>query len=151
MSTELISAIIAFVTSAGTALLAVYLHRRNDRNLEHDEVRKRKVEIVYQLLGSRYVLQESYPVSPEDAKVFNTAMCLCPAYFSADAEVTKAFDRFLGSKSDDNQIALLRVAAKSAGLDPLDSTLKRVLTVSPKLTPLLTPSDGFLPQNLPRK
>jgi hypothetical protein len=47
------SGLIGALVGAGATLLPQY---RASRELPADEVRKRKVEIVYRLLGARYVL-----------------------------------------------------------------------------------------------
>jgi len=56
-------------------------------------------------------------------------MALFSVYFDKDRDVALAYDRFLASKTDDNLIAMLSVAAKAANLDLLDSKIKRVVAV----------------------
>jgi hypothetical protein len=86
------------VGGAIAAWAAFRLQRKASQNLEKDEVRKRRVEIIYNLLGSRYVLNDSYDASSEEVQVFNTAMALFSVYFANDREVSEAYDKFLNSK-----------------------------------------------------
>ena len=140
MSIEtLISTLVGVIIGALSATVPLYVYRQTDKRLEADEIRKRKVGIVLQLLGSRYVLNPEYAASSEEAMVFNTAMALFTVYFSNDRDVMKAYDSFLHSKTDANLVSLLRIAAKSADLDPLDSTLSRVVTVKASIGPIIVP------------
>lgn len=132
IATALLGLIGGLVGGAVSAWASIYVRRSADKSLESDEIRKRKVEIIYQLLGSRYVLSEGYRPSAVDVKVFNTAMSLFSVYFANDREVMSAYDRLLNDKSDGNIIAMLMTAAKTAKLDLLDTHLKRVLTVPAK-------------------
>jgi len=101
-----------------------------DLNLEKDEIRRRKVEIIYSLLGSRYVLSSHYFPSSSEVKAFNTSMALFTVFFASHPEVVRAYDTFLTAKSDENLTRMLKVAASSLGLDLLDSTVSRVVTVN---------------------
>lgn len=130
---QIVSILISVVSGAFAGLVTVYLARQADRRLELDEVRRRKIGIIYDLLGARYVLQEDYPASSDEVQIFNTAMALFPVFYHSDRDVMTAFDRFRESKSDDNLIALLRAAAKVVNLDPFDSSLRRVVSVKPRL------------------
>lgn len=101
-----------------------------DKNLEKDEQRKKRVDIVLQLLGARYVLCSDYRPSSEEVRIFNTAISLFPIYFADDKDSVAAFDSFMVAKSDENLIKLLRAAGKASGLQLLDSQVQRVLTVN---------------------
>lgn len=119
------------LSTLATTWATLYTHRSSDRALERDEIRRRRVEIIYQLLGARYVLVDNYRPSTEEVRVFSTAMALFSVYFDKDRDVAIAYDGFLASKTDDNLVAMLSVAAKAAHLDLLDSRLKQVMTVKP--------------------
>lgn len=103
--------------------------KTSDQNLEKDEIRRRKVEIIYALLGSRYVLSDAYQPSANEVKVFNTSMALFTVFFAHNPEVVRAYDTFQTIKTDENLVRLLHTAAKSQGLELLDSSIKTVLTV----------------------
>lgn len=130
-----LSIVLAFVggviSTLITTLATLYTHKASDRALERDEIRKRRVEIIYQLLGSRYILANNYDPSAEEVRVFNTAMALFSVFFDKDRDVAIAYDRFVSSKTDDNLLSMLSKAAKAADLDLLDSRLKNVVTVRP--------------------
>jgi hypothetical protein len=134
MDPQILGGLLAFFGGVVATLITtgatLYAHRSSDRALERDEIRKRKVEIIYQLLGSRYILVENYRASSEEVRIFNTAMALFSVYFEKDREASVAYDRFITSKSDDNLTHMLSMAAKAAKLDLLDSRLKRVVTVN---------------------
>ncbi|MGE0751350.1 MAG: hypothetical protein AB7K64_12285 [Variibacter sp.] len=118
------------ISGALAALAAVYIHRSQNAALEKDEIRKRKVEVIFKLLGSRYVLSESYSASAQDVHSFNTAIALFTVYFSDNKEIMRRYDAFMQDKSNtDKLVELLREAAKEADLDLLDSSVRRVLTV----------------------
>jgi hypothetical protein len=134
--------LISIVGGAFAGAMTVYLSRQANKRLEQDEVRKRKIGIIYDLLGSRYVLQADYPASPDEVRIFNTAISLFPVFYHLDREVMTAFDRFHDSKTDDNLIALLRAAAKVVNLEPFDSSLRRVVTVKPGVLLLRKPTDA---------
>ena len=105
-------------------------HRSRDRNLERDELRRRKVEIVHSLLGSRYVLSEDYEASSEEVKAFNTAIALLPVYFSKDREVIGAYERFFTrGRGDSELIDLLASAIKASDINVSASNLTRVYYV----------------------
>ena len=131
MFAELI-AILSLIVAITSNCLTWYIYKSKDRKLEHDEVRKRKVEIVYQLLGARYVASDGYPASSDEVKSFNTALALLPIYFSDSPNVLKIYDRFVASKSDDNLASMLQIAADEAGFSITDSIVRRVVTVMPK-------------------
>jgi hypothetical protein len=136
MDQQLVNALIGFggaiLGSAITVGAMIVLQRKANRSIELDEIRKRKVEIIYQLLGSRYVLSENYQATETDVKAFNTAMALFSIYFAKHPKVMTAYDKVLNSKSDDNIVEMLRAAAETANLELLDTHIKRVMTVSPK-------------------
>jgi hypothetical protein len=133
MDSQLVSALLGFVggvlSSAITTFTILYTRRSADKALETDEIRKRRVEIIYNLLGSRYVLTDKYQAASSEVQVFNTAMAAFSVYFTSDRAVAEAYDRFLNSKTDDNLTAMLSIAAKIAKLDLLDTHLRRVMTV----------------------
>jgi hypothetical protein len=126
-----VPAIVA-VISAGTT---IWLAKKSNADLENDEVRRRKVEIIYSLLGSRYVLSSNYPASSDEVKVFNTSMSLFGVFFSSDRAVSRAYDAFKTTKSDENLLRMLQSAGQSLGIDLLDSMIKDVLTVVPRPLP----------------
>lgn len=124
----LIGVIVGSVLTGGAAL---YIQRSSNKALEVDELRKRRVAIIYDLFGSRYVLNADYKASSSEVQVFNTSMALVSVYFSNDADVIAAYDKLMNTKNDDNLLNMLRIAAKKhAGLDSLDTHLKRVMTVN---------------------
>lgn len=116
------------------AFLTTYVTQRNyrqqDRNLERDELRRRKVEIIYRLLGSRYVLVESYQASSVEVQAFNTAIAQFPVFFGDEMKVIEAYEKFRSDKTDANLIRLLQLAASVAKLELPDSSLANVLTVN---------------------
>jgi hypothetical protein len=137
MGPEFIGGLLGFVGGIISGVIAAYATIHVDRfrnaNLENDELRKRKVEIIYRLLGSRYVLSEGYEASSDEVRVFNTALALFTVYFADNKEIMRRYDAYLASPKDtDKLIELLREAGKSAGLDLFDSNIKRVLTVRAK-------------------
>jgi hypothetical protein len=133
MDAQLLSGLLGFVggvlSSAITTSTILYTRRSEDKALETDEIRKRRVEIIYNLLGSRYVLMDKYQASSSEVQVFNTAMAAFSVYFANDGAAAAAYDRFLNSKTDENLTAMLSIAAKIAKLDLLDTQLKRVMTI----------------------
>jgi hypothetical protein len=143
MEQQIVSALSGVLGGAIGGLITIWamfrIQRSTNVSLEYDEIRKKRVEIIYQLLGSRYVLMEGYPATESDVKSFNTAMSLFSIYFAKDPEVMSAYDRLLNSKSDDNIVQMLKVAAKTASLELLDTHIKRVMTVAPKNASLLIP------------
>lgn len=108
------------------------IERKADATLEIDEVRKLKVGIIYDLLGSRYVLNSEYAASSNEVQVFNTAMALFSVYFANDREVAKAYDRFLNDRSNQNLFDMLKLAARHADLDLLDTQIAKVMSVNPR-------------------
>jgi hypothetical protein len=138
MSSEFTSGLLGFLgglfSGALAAYATIYVYRSQNAALEKDEIRKRKVEVIFKLLGSRYVLATSYNASPIDVHVFNTAMSLFTVYFSDNKEIMRRYDSFMQDKSnDDKLVELLREAAKSADLDLVDSSIRSVLTVQSRL------------------
>jgi hypothetical protein len=121
------------------AWAAIYINRRQNAGLESDEIRRRKIDIIFQLLGSRYVLVKEYKAGSSEVQVFNTAMALFSIYFS-ETDVRAAYDKFLTHKTDENLIDMLKVAAQRTGLDLLDSNVQRVMTVQPQIFPLVLPA-----------
>ena len=133
MDVQLQSAIIGFVggvlSTIITTVTVIYTRHLTDKSLESDEIRKRRVEIIYDLLGSRYVLSDNYHAASSEVQVFNTAMAAYSVYFTNDRAAAEAYDGFINSKTDDNLMAMLKTAAKLAKLELLDTHLKRVMTV----------------------
>lgn len=125
------------------AFLTTYVTQRNyrqqDKNLERDELRRRKVEIIYRLLGSRYVLVESYQASSTEVQVFNTAIAQFPVFFGEEMKVIEAYDNFRSDKSDANLIKLLQLAASVVKLELPDSSLANVLTVNAAIPMVIIP------------
>ena len=160
MDSQLLSALLGMLGGIISGAIAAYavirVYRVQNANLEGDELRRKKVEIIYQLIGSRYVLSENYFATAQDVLVFNTAMALFTTYFSDNKEIMRRYDAFRSDpKNTDKLVELLREAGKSAGLDLLDSTIKDVLTVQPRgiplrmipsLDPQSAPSDRPLPK-----
>jgi hypothetical protein len=136
MDVQLQSAIIGFAGGVLSTIIitavTMYMRYLTDKSLESDEIRKRRVEIVYNLLGSRYVLTEGYSAAAGEVQVFNTAMSAFSVYFTNDSDVRRAHDRFMTDKSDQNLALMLLAAAKVAQLDILDSQMTRTLTVPAK-------------------
>ncbi len=133
MDAQIIAALLGFAggvlsTAIGTAT-ALYVKSAADKALESDEIRRRRVDIIYRLLGARYVLVENYQPSSSEVQAFNTAMAAFSVYFADDKVVTAAYDKFLNKKNDENLAEMLRAAAKIAKLELLDTHLKRVMTV----------------------
>ncbi|HWL30518.1 MAG TPA: hypothetical protein VNQ50_00140 [Xanthobacteraceae bacterium] len=150
MNPEHLGAILGFIGgifSGGlTAFTTIYIYRKQNKNLEIDQIRKGKVEIIYQLLGSRYVLAEHYGASAIDVHAFNTAMALFTVYFSGNKEIMRRYDAFrIDSKNTEKLIELLKEAAKEVGLDLFDSHIKQILTVNsrPAVTIQAAPSHVF--------
>ena len=109
------------------AVATVWVYARQNRLLEEDEIRKRKVDIIFRLVGSRYVLDKDYPGSPEEVKHFNTSMSQLSVYFSKDKAVMDAFDSFMiNPNSDEKLMELLVAAAASAQLDIRPSQMRSV-------------------------
>ncbi|HYD15333.1 MAG TPA: hypothetical protein VEA77_02930 [Hyphomicrobium sp.] len=111
------------------AVATLFAYWWQSRSLESDEIRRRKVEIIFRLLSSRYVLSTGYLASSAEVQVFNTALAGYSAYFAKDKDAVAAFDQFVCDKSDANLWRMLQVAAKSAGLDLLTSNIQKVVTV----------------------
>lgn len=126
--------IVNLITGLGGALIGsltvVYVQRKASSELEKDELRKKKIDIIHRLIGSRYVLSENYTPAPEEVLHFNTAMAHLGVYFAGERTVRTAYDRFREFKTNENLVSLLSAAAKSVEFDLLDSTLNNVLTVS---------------------
>ena len=142
MSPELLGGLLGLaggvLSGALAAYAAIYVYRSQNAGLEKDEIRKRKVEIIFKLLGSRYVLSANYNASAEDVQVFNTAIALFTIYFSDNKEIMRRYDAFLQDQSNtDKLVELLREAAKSANLDLVDSSIRRVLTVPSRTSPIV--------------
>lgn len=141
----LLGAVGGLFSGALAAFATIYVYRRQSASLERDEIRKRKVEVIFRLLGSRYVLSEKYNASPQDVQAFNTAMALFTVYFSDNKEIMRRYDSFMQDKtSNDKLVELLIEAAKSADLDLMDSNIRRVLTVNasmPNIVIQATPAD----------
>jgi hypothetical protein len=139
MDPQIIGGLLGFfggILSSVITTWAIFHARRSaDRALEKDEIRKRKVEIIYQLLGSRYILSEAYNPSAGEVMVFNTAMALFSVYFAKDQGVATAYDRMMTNKTTENLLQMLSVAARTADLELLDSTLGRVMSVKATLQP----------------
>ena len=142
MDSQILLAIMGFLGAIiGGSLVLVagrQQRRHDDRNLEQDEIRRRKMEIIYQLLGSRYVLQKNYPASSSEAQAFNTAIGGFSVYFR-EPNVVEAYDRFLTSKTDDNLLKLLERAAGTAGLQLMPSNLHRVISIRPTIVAVSAP------------
>jgi hypothetical protein len=104
MSPELIGGLLGLIgglLSGGLAAWAsLHVQRQQSAGLENDEVRRRKIEIIFQLLGSRYVLTNNYLASSREVQVFNTAMALFSIYFS-EHEVRAAYDKFRTYNTDE--------------------------------------------------
>jgi hypothetical protein len=125
---NLLSGFLGAVIGSLTTLLGIWLQ---SRSLEVDEIRRRKVDIIFRLLSSRYVLSTNYPASSAEVQVFNTALAGYSAYFAKDKDAVAAFDQFVSDKSDANLWRMLQVAAKAADLDLLTSNVRQVVTVPP--------------------
>jgi hypothetical protein len=140
MSPELMGAISGLagglLSGAIAGYATLYVQRVQNAGLERDEIRKRKVDIIFKLLGSRYVLMDNYSPSSEEVMQFNTAMSLFTIYFADSKEIMHRYDAFMQDKSNnDKLVELLRVAAKSADLDLMDSSIRRVLAVPARSLP----------------
>ena len=107
----------------------IYLKRSTHAELEGDEIRKRRVQTIYELLSTRYVMSDSYRPSSNEVQVFNTALAAFSVYFANDRSAAEAYDRFVNSKTDDNLMSMLNAAAKIANLELLDTHLKRVVAI----------------------
>jgi hypothetical protein len=118
-----------------SAWTAFRIQKATNAALEKDEIRKKRVEIIYKLLGSRYVLTGSYNPSSNEVQEFNTAMSLFSVYFN-EPETRSKLDKFMTVKSDESLFEMLKAAAKTADLDLLDSTVSRTVTVSARILPL---------------
>lgn len=114
----------------GVAAIGAYLH--GYLNTERTERRKQKIDLVQELMASRYVLDATYAASEVDVRDFNRAMARIPYVFSDNPEVISAFDKLITLKSTENLLALLEHALSAAGLKQYTvsrSHLGRVLTV----------------------
>jgi hypothetical protein len=139
MNSEYLSAILGLLGGLAGGLISAWatlqVQKKSNADLEKDEIRRKKVQIIYNLLGSRYVISDTYNAGPTEVQVFNTAMALFSVYFQDD-DVRKKFDKFITNKTDENLIEMLKAAAKTADLDLLDSTISKIVTVKPSVLPL---------------
>ena len=117
MNAEFLNAIFGLlggVIGGGITAWATFrIQKQSNAGLEKDEVRRKKVEIIYNLLGARYVLTEQYNASSAEVQVFNTAIALFSVYFHEE-DIKKKYDKFITHKSDENLIEMLKAAAKVA-------------------------------------
>jgi hypothetical protein len=114
----------------GAAAMAAYIH--GYLNTEHTERRKQKIDLVQELMASRYALDATYSASDVDVRDFNRAMGRIPYVFSDNLAVIAAFDKLMSDKTTDNLMALLEQALSAAGLKQYAvsrSHLSKVLTI----------------------
>ncbi len=124
---------LALLVSA-ISLANTYYHNRSvDKGLESSELRKKKIETVYKLLGSRYVLRTDYPASSEEVSVFNTALALFPIYFSDQPDALRAYDKFLSQSNIENFVELMEIAGKSVNVKSPNSVMTNVFTHPPTI------------------
>jgi hypothetical protein len=75
-------------TIGGAAAMGTYL--LGYWNTERTERRKQKVDLVQELMASRYVLDSRYIASDVDVRDFNRAMARIPYTFSDNKDVIQA-------------------------------------------------------------
>ena len=130
-----ISVTIAILTAlisgglGGVATLLAYAH--GYLRIERLEARRRRLEVAYDVLAYRYVLQAGSSSDETSRHGFNRALNQIPIAFGDDVEIIQAFDAFVNSKSDENLKRLLVVLAKRTGLRRvvLDSHLMKTLSI----------------------
>ena len=133
MTADQIITIVASVLGGavgGVAAIAAYMH--GYLNTERTERRKQKIDLVQELMASRYVLDETYSASDVDVRDFNRAMARILYVFSDNPPVIAAFDRLISDKTTDNLIAILEQALSAAGLKQYAVSrthLTKVLTI----------------------
>ncbi|MEH2563464.1 hypothetical protein [Bradyrhizobium sp. AZCC 2289] len=133
MTTDQIIMIIASVLGGGIgglAAIAAYTH--GYLNTERVERRKQKIDLVQELMASRYALDPAYAASDVDVRDINRAMARIPYVFSDNPSVIAALDRLISDKTTDNLMAVLEQALSAAGLKQYAvsrSHLARVLTI----------------------
>jgi len=110
----------------------IYVHWKSSKSLESDELRRKRIDIVYQLLGARYAFSKDHEATEQDAHDINTALSLFSVFFSDDKEIMQLYDRLKYEKSDGNLVALLQAAARKVGLVLLDSQIQRVMSIPPR-------------------
>ena len=98
----------------GTIPLLAYMH--GWLRLEAGELRRRRTDIVYEIFGSRYSLQND--IDDEQAKHrFSHAINQIPALFADSPMVMQAYDRFLKSSSNANLSELMQELAKAVKIE----------------------------------
>jgi hypothetical protein len=85
-------------------------------NIERIERRKQKIDLLQELMASRYVLVEEYSRSDVDVRDFNRAMARIPYVFADSKTVIAAFDNFFSDKTTDKLITILEAILASTGM-----------------------------------
>lgn len=117
MTTDQVITIIGSLISGGIGgLAAVFAYAHGYLNIERIERRKQKIDLLQELMASRYVLVEAYSASDVDVRDFNRAMARIPYVFSDSKTVIAAFDNFLSDKTTDKLITILEAILASTGM-----------------------------------
>jgi hypothetical protein len=81
----------------GIAAIVAYVH--GYLNTERTERRKQKIDLVQELMATRYVLDARYKASEADVRDLNRAMARIPYVFSDNSRVIAAFDTLQASQT----------------------------------------------------
>ncbi|TDK39481.1 hypothetical protein E2F50_05040 [Rhizobium deserti] len=132
MDTPTVVALVTAIISGGLGGIATLLaYAHGYLRIEKLESKRRRLEVAYDVLAYRYVLQAGSNSDDASRHGFNRALNQVPVVFGDDAEIIQAFDAFSNNKSDENLKRLLVVLTRRTGLRGivLDSHLMKTLSI----------------------
>jgi hypothetical protein len=121
-----------FIAGAVGAFGTLWAYAHGFIKLELVERRKRKVDLVDDFFASRYVLNNNYCQTPNEAEYFNRCLARIPFVFGDSKDVMKKYDEYLTNVNDTSKlIELAQIMASSVGIRDVNATyLKNVQSIN---------------------